>query len=236
MAVATSTLMTAAAVTAAVSTVAAAGLSFYGQQQQAAAAERMANYNYAVQKQQMEMQAQMQRVAAEQQYAAGMQNATVMQNEAMRVEQEARERARRMRSENDRLLGEQRARFGKAGVTSEGTPLAVMAESAGLMELAVSDELYKADMERSALYRKADVEKWQAGFSLIDKAAAEYNQASAGWRAGTILTEGQNTAQALRVNSYGSLISGVSDAASMGARFNFGGGGGGKGGKTGKAS
>jgi hypothetical protein len=150
-----------------------------------------------------------------------MQNAQIAQNDATRVEQEARERAKRMRAENERLMGEQRARFGKAGVTSEGTPLAVMAESAGLMEMAVSDELYKADMERTAFNRKADVEKWQAGYSMIDKAAADYNQASARYRATPILMEGQNTATALRTNSYGSLISGVSDAARIGMNYNF---------------
>ena len=200
---------------------ASAGMAYYGQQQQAQAADRMAQYNYAVQKQQMEMQARMQSIAADQQYQAGMQNAQIAQNDATRVEQEARERAKRMRAENERLLGEQRARFGKAGVTSEGTPLAVMAESAGLMEMAVSDELYKADMERTAFYRKADVEKWQAGYSMIDKAAADYNQASARYRATPILMEGQNTATALRTNSYGSLISGVSDAARIGMNYNF---------------
>ena len=209
------------AAVAVVASLASAGMAFYGQQQQAQAADRMAQYNYAVQKQQMEMQARMQSIAADQQYQAGMQNAQIAQNDATRVEQEARERAKRMRAENERLLGEQRARFGKAGVTSEGTPLAVMAESAGLMEMAVSDELYKADMERTAFYRKADVEKWQAGYSMIDKAAADYNQASARYRATPILMEGQNTATALRTNSYGSLISGVSDAARIGMNYNF---------------
>ena len=200
---------------------ASAGMAYYGQQQQAQAADRMAQYNYAVQKQQMEMQARMQSIAADQQYQAGMQNAQIAQNDATRVEQEARERAKRMRAENERLLGEQRARFGKAGVTSEGTPLAVMAESAGLMEMAVSDELYKADMERTAFNRKADVERWQTEYSLIDKAAADYNFASARFRATPILLEGQNTATALRTNSYGSLISGVSDAARIGMNYNF---------------
>ena len=59
MAVATSTILATAAITAAVSSLAAGGLSFYGQQQQAAAAQRMAQYNYQVQKSQMEMQNQM---------------------------------------------------------------------------------------------------------------------------------------------------------------------------------
>jgi polyhydroxyalkanoate synthesis regulator protein len=79
---------------------ASAGMAYYGQQQQAASAERLANYNFAVQKQQMEMQARMQGIAADQQYQAGLQNASAMENQALRVEQEARERAKRMRSEN----------------------------------------------------------------------------------------------------------------------------------------
>lgn len=206
-----------------IGSLASAGISYYGQQQQAASAQRMAQYNYSIQRQQMEMQARMQSIAADQQYQAGMQNAKTMENEGLRVEQEARERARRMRTENERMAGAQRARFGKAGVVMEGTPLAVMAESAGLMELAVSDELYKANNERSAFYRKAEVEKWQAGYSLIDQAAADYNAATSTFRAQPILMEGQNTATALRVNSYGSLISGVSDAASMGRSY-YGGG------------
>jgi len=200
-------------------TLASAGMAYYGQQQQAAAAERMASYNYQVQLQQMQMQAQMQKISAEQQHAAGMQNAAIMQNEGLRVEQEARERARRMREANERMMGKQRAAYGKAGVTSEGSPLAVMAESAGLMELAVSDEMYVANLERSAFYRKAEVEKWQAGYSLIDQAAADYNFASASFRAKPILLEGQNTANALRVNSYGSLISGATGAASIGSNY-----------------
>jgi hypothetical protein len=220
MAGATATVLAGVAIA---GSLASAGMSYYGQQQQAASAQRLANYNYQVQLQQMQMQSQMQKIAAEQQYAAGMQNAKIMENEGLRVEQEARERARRMRSENEKLLGAQRARFGKAGVTSEGSPLSVMAESAGLMELAVSDELYKANLERSAFYRKADVEKWQAGYSLVDKAAADYNAASASFRAQPILLEGQNTASALRVNSYGSLISGATQAASMGANYSMGG-------------
>jgi hypothetical protein len=222
MAVTTTTVIAAAAITAALATAASAGISYYGQQQQAAAAERMASYNYAVQKQQMEMQATMARMQAEQQERAGLQNASVMENEAARVELEARERAKRMRAENERMLGAQRAAFGKAGVTSEGSPLTIMAESAGLMELAVSDELYRANMERQGFLRKAEVERWQTGYSLIDKAAADYNYASARFRAMPILLEGQNTASALRVNSYGSLISGAGQVASIGMNYGMG--------------
>jgi hypothetical protein len=200
---------------------ASAGMAYYGQQQQADAANRLAQYNYGIQRQQMEMQARMQSIAADQQHQAGMQNAKTLENEGLRVEQEARERARRMREENERISGAQRARFGKAGVVMEGTPLAVMAESAGLMELAVADEMYKANLERGGFYRKAEVEKWQANYSLIDKAAADYNAMTSSYRAQPLLMEGQNTANALRVNSYGSLLSGTSNAAQIGLNYNF---------------
>jgi hypothetical protein len=211
MAVGTTTAVIAGVAVAA--SLASAGLAYYGQQQQAAAAERMAQYNYEVQRQQNEMQAQMAKMVAEQQHQAGLQNAAVMEREAQRVEMEARERAKRMREENERMLGMQRSRYAAAGVTSEGTPLVVMAETAGRLEQAVGDELYKADMERMAWMRKGEVERWQAGYSLIDKAAAEYDLASSSVRAYPLLMEGKNMAQNLRTSSYGTLLEGVSGAA-----------------------
>jgi DNA primase len=236
------------AATSVAASIGSAGLSFYGQQQQAAAAQRMADYNYRVAQQQAQMQAQaaqyqaelsyrqsqMAAGAAQSQYQAQLNNAAQYDQQALRVEQEARERARRMREENERMLGAQRARYGKAGVTSAGSPLTVMAETAGLLELGVADELYKADMERSAFYRKGEAERYQAGFSLLDKAAAEYEMAASRFqgnaaRQGYALAmntargermAGQNTASALRTGSYGSLLQGAGDVANMG--FNYG--------------
>jgi hypothetical protein len=235
------------AATSAATAIGSAGLSFYGQQQQAAAAQRMADYNYRVSQQQAQLQqqaaqyqaelsyrqSQMAAQAAQSQYQAQYNNAAVYDQQALRVEQEARERARRMRSENERMLGEQRARYGKAGVTSAGSPLAIMAETAGLLELGVADELYKADMERSAFYRKGEVERYQAGFSLMDKAAAEYEMAASRFQ-GTAANQGyrlamnqargermatQNQASALRMSSYGSLLEGAGDVANMGYSY-----------------
>jgi DNA primase len=245
---AATTIIAASAITAAVASIGSAGISFYGQQQQAAAASRMAQYNYAVAQQQAQLQAQaaqyqaelsyrqsqMAADAAQAQYQAQFNNAAQYDQQALRVEQEARERARRMRSENERMLGEQRARYGKAGVTSAGSPLTVMAETAGLLELGVADELYKADMERSAFYRKGEAERYQAGFSLLDKAAAEYemaasrfqgNAARQGYALAMNTARGErmatnNQASALRMGSYGSLLQGAGDVANMG--FNYG--------------
>jgi len=194
---------------------ASAGMAYYGQQQQARAAEEMAAYNYAIQKQQMEMQAQMAAMAAQQEFQAREYNAKVMENEAIRVEAEARDKARRMRVENERLLGKQLATYGSSGVTLEGSPLMVMAESAGALELAVADELYKSSVEASGFRNKAGMERWTGQYALIDEHAANYNKSTAGIRAGVLLVEGQNTAAALRTASYGSLLDGASSSFGM---------------------
>jgi len=215
MAVATSTLVAAAAITAAVSSVAAAGMSFYGQQQQAAASQRMAQYNYAVQKAQMEMQGQMAAQTAQAQAAVFGYNAKVAENEALRTEQEARERARRMRAENERMLG----------VTSEGSPLMIMADTAGLAELAVADELYKADAQRSGLFTQAALEQFKGRMALFEGAGYSLNAANAGAFARPYLMQGMNEASALRMGSYGSLISGFGSAANSLSNMPMGGGG-----------
>lgn len=236
------------AITAMVATAASAGMSYYGQQQQAAAAQRMADYNYRVSQQQAQLQqqaaqyqaqlqyqqAQMAAGVAQSQYQAQYNNAAQYDNQALRVEQEARERARRMRAENEKMLGAQRASYAKAGVTSAGSPLAIIAETAGMLELGVADELYKADLERSAFFRKGEVERYQAGFSLVDKAAAEYEMAASrfqgqaanqGYSLAMSTARGErmagyNAASAARIGSYGSLLEGAGNIANMG--YNYG--------------
>lgn len=219
-------------IAAAVTGVAAAGLSFYGQQQQAAAAERMAQYNYSVQKAQMEMQNAYasQAAQANAQMQAGLfnYNAQIAQNEALRVEQEARERAKRMREENERSLGLQRAAYAKAGVTSAGSPLMIMADTAGLAELAVADEIYKADAQRSGLYQQAALEQYKARMALFEGQVAasgyNWNAANAGAFNSPLLMQGRNEASALRMSSYGSLISGVGSFANAMSSYPTGGG------------
>lgn len=197
-------------------TAASAGLSYYGQQQQAAQAEAMGRYNYQLQMQQMQMQAKMQEQAALAQAEAGRQNALTYEREAQRKDMEAKERARRLREANERMLGTQKAKIGASGATFEGSPLMVAAKSAGDLEYGVATMLYEADVERSSLYRKAEVERWQAGYAMLDAHAAQYNAATARFRAQPILLESQNTASALRLGSYGSLLDGASSSFAIG--------------------
>jgi len=102
------------------------GISVYGQMQQASAQRRMAEYN-----------------------------AKVQRNEAIRVEQEAREDRNRQRRENRKLIERQRTQIAKAGVEEAGSPLAVLAENAAMMELKLQDERRAAKMRAENLRQQS---------------------------------------------------------------------------------
>lgn len=147
-----------AAATALGASVIGTGVSMYGQHQQAKTAER-----------------------------AGERNAQIQEAEALQTEMDARENVRRQRATNDRAKKTQRQRYANAGVINEGTPLEVMAETAGLLEL---DAL---DISRTA------------------KAKAERLRSSAeSTRQG-----GKDRGSALRIAQGATLLSGVSRAATI---------------------
>jgi hypothetical protein len=89
-------------------------------------------------------------------------NAALAENEAKRKEQETRERVRRQRRENDRFKSKQRAAFAKAGITSTGTPLEVMSQTAADLELAALDTAYAGESQRLALMQKASINRYAA--------------------------------------------------------------------------
>lgn len=62
-------------------------------------------------------------------------NATIAEQEAVLARQEAGAREERQREEDRRILARQRALVGAAGITFEGSPVAVFAESAAQAEL-----------------------------------------------------------------------------------------------------
>lgn len=188
------------------------GLSFFGAQQQAAAAERMGQYNYAVQKAQMEMQAAQAAQVARAQAEVSAFNAATAQNEAARVENEARERARRIREDNRRLIGSQIAAYGKSGVAMEGSPLAIVSDTAAMGELSAADAMYEGDAKRQSLLGEAQIHNYQRQFSLLNQDAQEWNRANAGAFAMPHLIEGRNKASALRMQGFSSLLSGAGSA------------------------
>jgi hypothetical protein len=62
-------------------------------------------------------------------------NAAVAERDALAAQQSAEYAAGEKRKETERLLGRQRALYGKAGVTVEGSPLLMMEETASQGEL-----------------------------------------------------------------------------------------------------
>jgi hypothetical protein len=147
------------AVTAIAVTVVATGVSVYGQVQQAQTAKAMGKYN-----------------------------AKVAEQQALQTEMDAAENIRRKRRENRRLLATQRSRYAKAGVLEEGTPLELLAETAGNLEMETLDY---------------DRQQRMAAAGLRAQGAAD-------------LALGSNQARAAYIGAGASLLQGTASAASMG--------------------
>ncbi|CAN5773594.1 hypothetical protein BH09VER1_BH09VER1_46290 [soil metagenome] len=166
-------------------TAASTGIAYYGQQQQASNAQAIANYNAAAQRQNADIQA---RLAQQQstwnqqaqmaQYQAQQNNATTLDNQARAVEAQGREQVDRLRVQQERLLATQRAHYAKAGVVNEGSPLAVLADTAKTTELGIQDAAYQTELESRQWQQKAADERFQSGFSLMDASIEKYKQSS----------------------------------------------------------
>lgn len=227
----------------AIATVVSAGASAYGSYQQGKAAEMMGNYNAHQQELQTRMQlmgvqaqAEAQKRAAEAQFAMRQQEAQARFNNAKTIENQvagqsaaARETARRKTDEYQRFVAGQRSAIAASGIVeSSGTPLDILAETAGKIQLEREDSLYADELKRRSLFREADLERLGgrlalAGASLdrsssITSAALNAAAGQAKYRSGMRRAEiTRLTGQADRYNAnwqaVGTIISGVGSAA-----------------------
>lgn len=147
-------------------------------QQQARAAQQAANQNILMSQRMnllnqrnLQSRSEAQIMAMQNNALIAQRNAAAQDQEANLVEAQARERARRQREQNDKIMSAMRAKKSTSNVTFEGSPLLVMAESAGLMELGVADAFYEAGLQGQALRTKAEagryggaLELWQSRF------------------------------------------------------------------------
>lgn len=226
MAYTTTTVLVAAAIASAAATAAGTGISYYGQQQQAKNAEALANYNYVIQQQNASInakiaaqQSQWQQQALANNAVTANNNATALEQQGRAAEAQARAEADRKRVESEKLLATQRSRYARGGVVNEGTPLAVMSETAGLLELGIQDAHYEADMTGRAYDRKAALSRLEAQNINFDEGVAKYEGAAQ--QAGIQIdlsksavdrVAGLDTAQGYRTQSYSTLISGTGSA------------------------
>jgi hypothetical protein len=123
--------------------------------------------------------------------AIGKWNAKAAENQARQTEMDAAENIRRKRRESARLLATQRSRYAKAGVLEEGTPLELLAETAGTLEMEVLD--YDRQMRLQAAGLRAQ--------GAMD------------------LAMGANQARAAYIGAGSTLLSGASSMASAGFQF-----------------
>lgn len=128
MAVATTTVLAAAAVASAVGT----GVAFYGQQQQAKAAEFTAKYNAELAAQQAEHETEV-----------------------------AAENARRKTRDAARILAMQREAIAASGLAPAGTPLAILGETVTTLERDVLDMGYAAAARSRQLESAARMGMWE---------------------------------------------------------------------------
>jgi len=203
-----------ALVVGAVATLAAGGLSYYAAEEQAATAQRMAAYNAAIQQQQANLQAQMQMRQAEINQAmlqSQINQTRALDQQADMHEAQAREQQRRLREEKLRLMGAQKAGFAAGGVVSEGTPLAVFAETEFNYALQEADVFKTASEAAQSLRREAFMQRFDLGNQLeIEK--LNYNAAKAGRvigqnNAAMTLAAGAAQSRAYKLAGYGTLLS-----------------------------
>jgi hypothetical protein len=145
---------------AAAASVAGAGIAAYGLYQQGKTSKRVAEFN-----------------------------AKSAENQAIQEDMDSRESARRERVHNRRLASRQRARIAKTGLVETGSPLEVMAEDAGRMELAVLDQRRNSRIKQSGLRSQAELTR----------------------------AEGDAAFRAGRISAGASLLSGISSGFSIGS-------------------
>ncbi len=130
-----------AAGVAAVAAVASTGIALYSANEQATAQREMADYNRKI----AEFNADRQNRYADEQ------------------SRQAREQANRIRQQRDRIIGQQRAQYAAAGVTDQGSPLAVLADTYNQYELAAAEQTSKGNQAAEEIKYAAAYDRTMAG-------------------------------------------------------------------------
>ena len=118
----------------ALATLASAGVSIYGQQQAAKTQERAAEYNNQI-----------------------------AENEARHRELETAEQVKRQRLKDKREMATLRNNLAAGGtLTTEGTPLAILGESAAFMDLAIQDAVRESTIEAASIRAQGQMGLWNA--------------------------------------------------------------------------
>jgi hypothetical protein len=230
------------------------GISAYNSYQQGKTAQRIAQFNHAAQMKNAQMQqrmgiAQMQAGLAQsrvmesmarinQALASSEANARIANAEQMRKNAEAqtgfdRENIRRERENFARLTARQRATIAGSGIVESGSPLELLADTAGEMQQALNEQHLQSDIGRRKAFAEAGMEEFggrlalagaqadyagniaEAGFARtaaqLDGAAARAGYSASRRQANIDFMSGMSTAKGLKTGAWGSLLSTVGD-------------------------
>ncbi len=246
---------------AAIAAVTSAGVSVYSANEQSQAQAAMAEYNRMA----AEQNASWQRLAGERAAQAEQFNAQIagfnadaqaqqaqmnrqmlgQQSDQLRAQAtaqdaQARDQANRIRAEKDRILGLQRSQFAAGGVTPEGSPLAVLADTANLYEMQVNDTKLLANLETNKKRREAGLNDIIGDFNFnadtfasvmsskaaklsLDDAKFAEEAAGAGYRINLRQADieqraGMSQSRGTLMAGYGSALSNISQAGYYGSQ------------------
>ena len=209
------------------------GVSVYGLREQRRTSESLANYNYRVaeanasyQSRLVAYQTQVQRRQLEYEAAIHAANAKVLESQAIAAESAGTERLRRTAREGERLRGTQTARYAAAGVAIEGTPMDVIAESAGDLQITLNDVKYAAEMDARGFRHQAGEELTRQRLSLLSSEFTKFRgelaqegirQGLAGARIAQL--SGLDRSRGYGLAAVGTLLSGGAQFAGNAYRF-----------------
>ncbi len=120
-------------------------------------------------------------------------NATTLFRYGRMIEQQGNERARRLREQGDRTLAATRGALGASGVQISGSPLEVLADTAGILELNAQDAVYEANLAAQEKYQESRNENFESVVTSINaersrESAENYRQSRQYVRMGTNLS------------------------------------------------
>lgn len=213
------------------------GVSFIGQMQQARAQQAIAAQNASLQMENARIESSTLRAQSEIQKITAAQNKRLAEAEgAARLNNAAtlRERAsiqdelnainiRKKREEYGRVQATQKARYAAAGIVeSTGSPLSMIAETAGLIQRDIGETVYANELQQQGLYREAALQRLGGEYALAgatldygsEMSEARLRESSA---SATLLTgqrqaqitgmAGRAQASGIRAGAFGNLLS-----------------------------
>jgi hypothetical protein len=176
-----------------------AGVSYYNQKSAAASQSRIASANFMLQSQAAEMERQSAQFQFEQnqkqfdlEKKQQLQQAEMLRSQADSEETASRANVAATRKDYERMKAIQRARLAKSGVVEAGTPLDILAETAGQMELAIANQQFESSLEQQKT-------RFQANVTEAGAYNTEFQGAIQGFRDSAAIAGARNRSAAAQI-------------------------------------